>query len=160
ATTRRLLESERSVLHFSGHTVVNYDFPLYSYLLMAPDAADGTSGMLLALDVASHRFDHLALVVLSTCESAAGSQVDGEGVVSMARMCLDAGAHAVVASLWPVSDQDGDLAVRVHREFRAGGDAAGALRNAQLQFLHERGLAAPVRTWAGFIVLGAAQPHH
>ena len=45
------------------------------------------------------------LVVLSTCYSARGKVMSGEGVVGIARAFLGSGARSVLMSLWPVRDE-------------------------------------------------------
>ena len=44
------------------------------------------------------------LVVLSGCETGLGKQINGEGLLSLTRGFLYAGAARIVASLWSVSD--------------------------------------------------------
>src|SRR5262245_47370481 len=44
------------------------------------------------------------LVVLSACESGLGTEVSGEGLISLTRGFLLAGATRVVSSLWAVND--------------------------------------------------------
>ena len=45
------------------------------------------------------------LVVLSTCYSAHGKVMAGEGIVGIARAFLGSGARSVLVSLWPVEDE-------------------------------------------------------
>jgi CHAT domain-containing protein len=44
-------------------------------------------------------------VVLSACRSATGADLPGEGLVSLTRAFLYAGAAGVVATLWDVDDR-------------------------------------------------------
>jgi len=46
-----------------------------------------------------------AMVILSACETAIGSNLKGEGIYSLARSCIVAGANSVVASLWGIPDR-------------------------------------------------------
>jgi hypothetical protein len=92
------------------------------------------------------------VVVLSTCESARGKILRGEGVMSLARAFFQAGAHTVVGSLWPVADRDGmKLFERFYRRLGEGASVAAALRSAQRDRITE---GAPLKAWAGFVVLG------
>lgn len=73
-----------------------------------------------------------ALVVLSTCDGATSEVLPGEEVMSLSHALLAAGAHTVVASLWPVSDQ----AIRgmlewFYMDLARGHDAPTALAAAQ-----------------------------
>ena len=88
--------------------------------------------------------------MLASCEGATGRFVEGEGALSVARAFFAAGVPTVVASLWPVEDDLQTLMTRFHRELRSGGNAAFALRAAQLALLEERGPHTPVRSWGGF----------
>ena len=149
------LAATHDVLHFAGHTVVNASRPERSGLVLASDGA-GTSALLSAGELYRRSPGTLRVVVLSSCEGAAGRYVAGEGTLSVARAFLASGAEFVIASVWPVRDRDaGDLVGEVHRQLRQGHSPAQALRAAQVAALHSGtpAVALPV-AWAGFITLG------
>ena len=155
ATARNFLTARLPVIHFAGHTIVNPEFPFLSRLLFAPDSdGEDHSGVLLASAVAGHRFLDTRVMVLASCESAAGKFIHGEGVDSVARMFLDAGVPSVVASLWPVDDDQTPLFMEFHRQLRAGLDAAQALRAAQIRMIGQQGGRGSIRRWAGFVAIG------
>jgi len=95
------------------------------------------------------------LVVLSACRTARGVRSSGEGVLSLAREFLRAGARAVLASEWLVADAaTAEISIAFHEGVRRGGlDAAEALREAKVRYLRtprsepasvaERGTPAP-----------------
>lgn len=153
ATRARFLASEPAVIHFAGHAAVNSDYPLFSRMFFASAAGGRDDGTMLALEIARHHFSRAKVVVLASCDSAGGRIIEGEGVMSLARMFIDAGVPAVVASLWPVDDAAHDLLLTFHRELRAGLDPAAALRAAQLRTIQTRP-DLPVLIWGGFVSLG------
>jgi tetratricopeptide (TPR) repeat protein/CHAT domain-containing protein len=63
-------------------------------------------GILLAAEAAGLNLGHTRLVVLSACETALGEARDGEGVLGLRRSLAQAGAHAVLMTLWPISDEE------------------------------------------------------
>jgi len=156
ATIRNFLSARRSVLHFAGHTIANPDFPFLSRLLFAPDPDDHEStGVLLASAIAAHAFSGTRVVILASCESAAGRFIRGEGFDSVARMFLEAGVPSIVASLWPVDDDQTTLFLELHRQLRTTRNPIQALRAAQLQSI--RGGSAAIRRWAGLVAVGGSQ---
>jgi CHAT domain-containing protein len=152
ATKERLLGARAAVVHFAGHTVLNERYPMLSRMLLAP--SPGELGVLFGTEITAERFPSARVVVLATCEGAAGRPVEGEGALSMARAFFAAGVPAVVASLWPVADDLQPVMTTFHQELRRAGDPAHALRAAQLVLLARRGRATPVSVWGGFTVLG------
>jgi CHAT domain-containing protein len=160
ATKSRVLNERRSVMHFAGHTVVNEHNPRYSQMLLAPDPATGDPGRLLSSEITRSPFAATAVVVLATCDGAAGRFVQGEGAMSVARTFFGAGVPAVVASLWPVADDVPEFAHTFHAQLRAGRDVSRALRDAQLAVLDARGPRSPVAVWGGFIMFGGHGPVH
>lgn len=147
------------IVHFAGHAVVNDEYPLLSYLLMAPeDHSD--PGLLYAHEINAARLEATRLVILSACSTARGP-TNGQGVFSLARVFLAAGAPAVIAALWDVDDRaSARLLRRFHESLIRGDDAVSALRAAQLEFIHDpdEDLQAP-RAWAPFLVIGGVAPH-
>jgi CHAT domain-containing protein/tetratricopeptide (TPR) repeat protein len=154
ATKQRFLAAPAHVIHFAGHAVLNERYPMLSRMLLGPDRAARDSGWLFANEIVASRFDRTDVVVLATCQGAAGRPVAGEGPMSLARAFFAAGVPAVVASLWPVDDDVQTLVHTFHRTLLTTRDPAVALREGQRALLAERGLRTPVRVWGGFVSLG------
>jgi CHAT domain-containing protein len=91
------------------------------------------------------------LVVISGCETLRGQDYNGWGVRSVADGFLSIGAGAVIGALWNVSDDaTAALMSAFYRELSANrGDAAKALRKAQLALLEAGGRLADPYSWAG-----------
>jgi CHAT domain-containing protein len=153
-TRDEFLADNRDVVHFAGHTIANPEFPMFSRILLAPNPATGDSGIVLSSELLERRFVATRVVVLASCEAAAGKIVSGEGALSIARAFLQAGVPAVVANLWAVDDGVHSVLVTFHRELRKRADPAAALRAAQLDWLNAGGRDTPVRVWGGFVALG------
>ncbi|HSR41647.1 MAG TPA: CHAT domain-containing protein, partial [Longimicrobiales bacterium] len=94
------------------------------------------------------------LVVLSACETGAGRLAGGEGVLSLGRAFLQAGASGVVVTHWPVGPATADLMGELHRALADGTPPAEALRRAQLALL-AGGHPEPFH-WAPFALLAGA----
>lgn len=140
---------DASVLHFAGHAVTNSLHPSRSRLLLP--GADTTSD-LTARDLNGLAVRPGLVAVLAACSTAAGPVASGEGPISLARPFLAAGAAAVVASLWPISDeQSTSMLVEFHRRLREGTPPARALAESQRRAL---GAAVPAKVWAAFASYG------
>lgn len=158
ATKRRFLAARARVIHFAGHTVLNDRDLLLSRMVFAPDPAVRDSGWLFATEITPERFRGTDVVVLATCDGAAGRPIQGEGAISVARAFFAAGVPAVVASLWPVDDDLQTLMRTLHRSLTTSRDPARALRAGQRAMLAERGRTTPIRVWGGFIMFGGLVP--
>lgn len=158
ATKQRFLAAPAHVIHFAGHAVLNERYPMLSRMLLSPDRTTRDSGWLFANEIVSSRFDRTDVLVLATCQGAAGRLVAGEGPMSLARAFFSAGVPAVVASLWPVDDDVQTLVHTFHRTLLTARDPAVALREGQRALLAERGPRTPVRVWGGFVSLGGRTP--
>lgn len=145
-------ESTRaSVLHFAGHGIT--DARAGSALLLAASGSD--SGVVDTKDIASMSLPRTRTVVLAACSTAAGGREGREGVDSVARAFLAAGAPSVVATLWPIDDQlAAPFFIGIHRRLAKGATAAQAVRDAQLDAI--RGLTAvPPSVWAAVQTIGS-----
>jgi CHAT domain-containing protein len=96
------------------------------------------------------------LFVMAAWGTAVGRAVHGEGVLSLTRPFLSAGASAVVSTLWDIDDRDAErFFVRFHEHYRTGLSPADALRRAQIEMLSS-GDSHLARTWATVILTGRA----
>ena len=139
-----------SILHFAAHARADDAFPDRSAVFLTPGAAveDGwlQPREIAALDLRGR------LVVLSACESAGGAVLSGEGPLSLARAFFAAGAGTVVATRWPLRDDDAAFVMeRFYRALGSGMGAAAALREARREAI-DAGL--PAAAWAGVALLG------
>jgi len=138
------------VLHLAAHAVVDDEHPERSAVVLAPGAAD-EDGLLQTRDVLGLDLRGRA-VVLAACETAAGPEVQGEGMLSLARAFLQAGAHAVIGSRWPLSDQDAlALMPELYRGLGDGLPIAQAMAQARRKAIRT---GAPAAAWAGLEVVG------
>ncbi|MBZ5560619.1 MAG: CHAT domain-containing protein [Acidobacteriia bacterium] len=159
ATPERLaaLRPERfALLHFASHAVVDAALPMRSALILAPGdpRSAGADGRWSAGDIYGSTLS-ADLVVLSACATAAGAQTPGEGVMSLSRAFLSAGAGATIATLWNVPDAPGPVFADVlYRELAGGESLAAAAADARRE-LRRRG--APPRAWAAYVLTG--NPH-
>jgi CHAT domain-containing protein len=157
ATPRAFLAGLRRthVVHFAGHAAKG-DTPGSGYLLLAPDTEAKNTGLLYGYEIRPSDAGRTRAVVLAACRSGAGSELQLEGTLSLARYFLAAGVPNVVASLWDVDDASSRrLFGSFHRNLLAEHDPVVALRKTQLSLLHgsDSYLAHPAN-WAGFVSIG------
>jgi CHAT domain-containing protein/tetratricopeptide (TPR) repeat protein len=119
-----------------AHPAILRNQSLLSGLLLARGTHPADS-LLTAEQVASLDLRSTDLVVLSACETGIGDFAIGEGMMSLQRAFLNAGARTVVGSLWKVDDA---ATVVLMEEFYRNlwekkQPKSTALRNAQLKIL-------------------------
>jgi CHAT domain-containing protein/tetratricopeptide (TPR) repeat protein len=138
------------LFHFAAHAVTDEVNPDRSGVYLSPGDSK-EDGLLQAREIVDLDLEG-SIVVLSTCESASGEILRGEGVMGLARAFFQARAHTVVASLWPLRDDDGAaLFDRFYRHLGRGKSVAAALQAAQRDRMND---GAPAAAWAGVVVLG------
>jgi CHAT domain-containing protein len=150
---RRAL-SRAAVVHYAGHAVFDDAQPDASFLVLAPTRAGG--GRLGSAEIAGMDLRGVRLVVLSACQTLRGRQGRSGGFAGLAGAFLSAGAGGVVGTVWQVEDGSTQpLMAEFHRAWRASGDGAGALRQAQLHLLRsaDPALRNPA-AWAAFRYTG------
>jgi CHAT domain-containing protein len=155
------LAGKHAIIHFATHAVASDSQPLYSTMILAPDAAAGQDGFLQAYEVLRQPI-RADLVVLSGCETALGAQDWGQGLVGLVAAFQQAGAQSVLATLWSIDESTAEFMAGFYRSMAEGMSTPAALRKAKLQFLQKRvrlgnvevSLAHPF-FWAPFVLVGA-----
>lgn len=145
------LLGEATHIHFLAHAVGG-DAKSESHILLSSEEGTGhshlTASQIESLDLRAE------LVVLATCESSLGRSRPGEGLASLARAFLLAGARCVIATLWEVENCSAREFFRLYYLFIAGGEApARAYRRAKRDYENRYGRDG---TSAGIVVLGDA----
>jgi CHAT domain-containing protein len=156
ATRARFIAASRrsGLIHYAGHA--NSDlFEAAGSLHLAADSA-GNSGDLDSASVAALHLQNAPLVILAACGTIRGNPEHMEGMPSIARAFLAAGARNVIGTLWDVDDESAaPLFRRLHQELRNGASPSAALRNAQLALAHgAHGRDRHPATWAPVELLG------
>lgn len=152
------LRLQPAAIHFATHFVMSPGRPRQPMIALSL-GLNGKAEFLTAAEIRHWRLE-APVVVLSGCSSGSAEVLPGEGLLGMSRAWLAAGAEAVVASLWPVTDDTGALFVSFYRHLRRGqSDGSGpmpaaALRGAQLEMLRSGTWRAEPRYWAAHFVAG------
>ena len=94
------------ILHLATHADFNAKQPEFAHLLLSrfDDQGNHQEGFLFAYELYGMDLS-VETVVLSTCNSALGSDIRGEGLVGLTQAFLQAGASRVVVTLWQVDDR-------------------------------------------------------
>lgn len=139
------------VVHFAAHAISNPSKPDRSAVMLAAGSGE-EDGFLRPSEIARLQGLEGKLVVLAACNSARGHILRGEGVLSLARPFFQAGAHAVVASLWRLDDRQAtEFFDDFYERIRHGSSVGRALADTQRAW---SAAGRPATTWAGLVVLG------
>jgi CHAT domain-containing protein/Tfp pilus assembly protein PilF len=149
---KKIRLADYRVLHFAVHGITSTKFPARSALLLRP--AGQEDGLLQAREILTMRMP-VELVTLSACETGTGTLHGEEGVSSLVRPFIAAGARTVIANLWSADDQFSlGLMREFYRQLAAGADIAAALRHAKLKLIEQFGHDATPKLWSGVLVYG------
>jgi CHAT domain-containing protein len=143
-------------VHFATHGVLDLEHPELSGIVLSRFDEKGRpqDGYLRLYDIYNLNLP-AELVVLSACQTGAGKQIRGEGLIALTRGFMYAGAASVVASLWKVDDvATAELMKRFYQEmFINKKKPSAALRDAQLSLAKTTRWKSPYY-WAGFVLQG------
>lgn len=146
--------SRYRIIHFATHGFADTQQPELSGLVLSlvDEQGQPRNGFLWAYEIYNLNLP-TDLVVLSACETALGKEVRGEGLMSLTRGFMYAGATRVVASLWKINDsRTSDLMADFYRNLlQSQMSPAAALRAAQITAWRKG--RAP-RLWAAFTIQG------
>ena len=128
------LAPQAAYLHFAVHSIVDEARPEYSALILAAD--DESDGFLQTFEILEAELNS-TLVTLSSCETALGRLYRAEGLLSLKRAFLIAGAHSILVTLWSIHDSSADFMEDFYRFIVADRAPVTALRQAKLGYLEK-----------------------
>jgi len=144
------------IIHFATHGLLNTRHPeLTGIVLSLVDERGASQEGFLRLNEIYNLNLPADLVVLSSCNSALGKEVRGEGLVGLTRGFMYAGAARVVASLWKVDDAATAEFMKIfyRKMLKDGMRPAAALRAAQVEMAAQTRWQSPYY-WAPFVLQG------
>jgi CHAT domain-containing protein len=143
-------------VHFATHALSDNRHPEFSGLVLSLVDKKGVpqNGFLDLQDIYNLNLP-ADLVVLSGCETALGTEIQGEGIIGLTRGFMYAGATRVVASLWNVDDASTKMLMeRFYRAMEQEGmPPSAALRTAQISMWKQLRWKNPFY-WAAFEIQG------
>lgn len=159
AATEQVLKSPDAgayrIVHLAAHAIVDEIVPRRSAVLLTPGGTD--DGLLQVSEIANLSLS-ADLVVLAACRSHVGRLVRGEGLLSLGRAFIHAGARAIVATSWTVDDRETAWLMReFYRALQNGLAPDEALQRAQRRALAAGSRHASPASWGAFLIIGDAR---
>jgi len=126
------------VFHLAMHALPDSSDSRYSYLQFGKGTDTINDGKLYDYEVSLSRI-HSPLVVLSACNSGTGKLYHGEGLMSLARSFILAGASSVVKTGWEINDEiSSSLIDRFYYHLSRLKTKDEALRLAKMDFMKSK----------------------
>jgi CHAT domain-containing protein len=151
----RSLQSNSAALHLAMHTVSDMNNSMYSYLIFDTQNDTLNDGRLYNYEISLMRL-RSRMVVLSSCNTGTGTLYNSEGIMSLARSFVLAGASSVIMTGWEVNDEvSGAIMERFYYYLSKGRRKNEAMHLAKLEFLKNNppSLKSPYY-WAAYKVIG------
>jgi CHAT domain-containing protein len=151
--------AEYSVLHLAMHGLIDDKNSAYSGLYFSKSNDSTNDNILFAYEIPSLNIS-AEMVVLSACQTGYGKYQNGEGVISLGRSFMYAGAKSVVMTLWEVNDESGKILMSSFYDYLGKGlPKDRALAQAKLDYLKKaEGLYAHPYFWSNFVLIGDSAP--
>jgi len=158
ATKESVLETDLTqfrFIHFATHGILPVDTGISEpALVLSLDGKTTESMFLYESDILGLRIDADA-VVLSACETGSGKVTRAEGVMSLGRAFMAAGASSVTVSLWKVSDESTQMLMEeYYKNLLSGKSKAEALAIARSSLFAKGGDFKDPFFWAPFVLIG------
>ncbi len=143
-------------VHIASHALENDKNSDYSYIAFSNtlDTLDNT--FKLYVRELYELLLSTKMIVLSACETGSGKAYLGEGVISIARGFIYAGAKSVITTLWSVNDKSTAILMQhFYTQLQNNLEKDKALQQAKLNYLNDAdSFNAHPKYWAAFVPLG------
>lgn len=145
-----------AILHFATHGILNKKRPMLSSLALSEDNDSLESNFWQAHEISKMKLNATNLVVLSACETGYGKFERGNGIASLARAFMYAGASSLIVSLWQVNDYaTSEIMKNLYENLESGMKKDEALKEAKLKYIKSaEGILAHPVFWSPFILMG------
>lgn len=175
------LAGDSRILHVATHSEIFDNDPLYSVIYLQGGQRTGEHGRLngqpasrdmelVSLDDTPQDEDGLIhayelfdmnlrneMVMLSSCDSGAGTYIQGSGVVGLSRAFNYAGAASLVMNLWEVRDKTAsEISVSFYSYLNQGMGKDEALRKAKIDYINTNN--SDPYLWGSYVVYGDRSP--
>ena len=158
ATKTRLTSTDLTrfrYLHFATHGLLPADSNIPEPALLLSFDGSGPEHMLLSMSEILGLKIHAETVVLSACNTGSGKVMHAEGVMSLGRAFMAAGAESVTVSLWEVEDTSTQMLMEEYYKNLIGGKSkAEALSIARSSLFAEGNSFKNPYFWAPFVLIG------
>ena len=148
--------SQFRMFHFAVHAYSNINFPERSALILSSKEDSSEDGLLQDREILDLPLS-ADLVTLSACDTGVGKLHGQEGMSSLVKAFMFAGARTVVAGVWKVDDVfTSELMTTFYSKLATGAAKGTALRDAKLTLVKKYKDLTPY-FWAGFTLWGEDQ---
>lgn len=149
------------VIHLATHASISGD-SINNWIQFYPSDTNEVNHKLYLPEIYNLDLQQTDLVVLSACETGGGTSATGEGLLSLSRAFMYAGADGIVSTLWKTEDRVSSfLMQRMHQYLKEKKSPSKALQLAKQDLLNSTSIGAQYKTpnyWANFIYVGKIAP--
>ncbi len=149
------------LIHISAHSFVDNEFPENSCIIFNKTQKE-KENLLTLIDIYKLNLD-AKLVTLSACNTFFGYNLEGEGLMSLARSFIESGADGVVGSYWSVPDEVSKSFMEIfYNNLKKGHSKSEALRNTKIEYLTNDEISNPFfrspSYWSSWVLFGDSKP--
>lgn len=141
------------ILHIAAHSYADLMNEGLSGIVFGSDQNDGKENILTGSEIIASEITN-DLVVLSSCEGGHGKKANGEGVLSLARNFIKAGANNLLVALWKVPDKQTKIFMtEFYKQLIKDNNYVDALSRTKRAIIKESKQYAFPNTWAAFVLM-------
>ncbi len=150
---------DSAIIHLAMHSISDTLNSKYSFLLFDTKNDTANDGRLYNYEISLARITS-PMVVLSACNSGSGTLYHGEGLMSLARSFMLAGASSVVKTSWEVNDEtSAAIIARFYYYLSRGKSKDEAMNLARIKYIRKNPpMCSNPYYWAAYEVVGDNTP--
>jgi CHAT domain-containing protein/tetratricopeptide (TPR) repeat protein len=145
------------IVHLATHASIGTDSSS-NWIQFYPADTTAINNKLFVHEIYNLDMHQAELVVLSACQTGGGVAATGEGLLSLSRAFMYAGADGIISTLWKTEDRvTAFLMGRMHNYLKEKISPEKALQMAKIDLINDKAIGAQYKTpnyWANFIYVG------